>query len=69
MTVFVLMRLCLCSHLLHGPAAELCRDLDLFCVFVHSEVEVGVAPLHCYVMPVLIVQEAAQRGQRRRLWS
>ena len=46
---------CVASHLLDVPVVELRRDLNPFCVFVHSEVEVRAAPLHCYMVPMLVI--------------
>lgn len=50
-------------HLLHVPVAELCGQADLLRVFVHRHVEVEAPPLHRQTVPVLIVQQAAERGQ------
>lgn len=46
--------------------AELRRGLDRFRVFVHGEVQVRAAPHHRHVVPVLVVQKAAQTGQASR---
>lgn len=44
--------------------AELSWDVNLPGVFVHAEVEVHVEPLQLYTVPVLVIQQAAQRNQR-----
>lgn len=50
-------------HLLHVPVAELSRQTDLLRVFVHRHVEMEAPPLQRQTVPVLIVQQAAERGE------
>lgn len=54
---------CVSSHLLDVPAAELCGDLNPLRVFVHREVEVSAALLHRQMVPMLIIQQAAEGGE------
>lgn len=51
------------SHLQEVPVAELCRDVNRFRVFIHGEVHVRAAPHHHQMVPVLVVQEAAQGSE------
>ena len=54
-------------HLSDVPVAELCRDLNPLRVFVHSEVEVRAASLQYDMVPVLIVQQAAEGSETLQL--
>lgn len=59
---------CLFSHETHTdlvvvPVGESRRDLHPQNAFVHGEVEVSAVMLHSNVVPVLVVQQAAQRHQ------
>lgn len=46
--------------------AEVGGQADLVRVSVHRHVEVDAPPLHPQTVPVLIVQQAAEGGQRSR---
>lgn len=54
---------CVSAHLFDDPAAKLRRELHSRRVFVHSEVEVSVFLLQHYMVPMLIIQQAAKRGE------
>lgn len=54
------------SHLQGAPAAEGRGELKRLGVFVHGEVQARGAPHHQHLVPVLVVQQAAQRGEARR---
>lgn len=53
-------------HLFDIPAVKLRRELNAHCVFVHGQVEVRAPPLHCDMVPVLVIEEAAEGGETPR---
>jgi len=54
---------CVSTHLHDAPVAELCRDLNFLCVFVHSEVEATVSLLQYDMVPALIIEQTAEGGE------
>ena len=64
------MCVCVCvfqPHLVESPVAELHRDVELQHILVHGEIDVRVETLQRDMVPVLVVQEAAQRHLLQRL--